>query len=588
MIKPLLYFPLLFQCLLCGAQNSFKEQHSPIWVKGISTTELEGSFNYNSRIPFTGVFPVLNKRYALSPRTYVFYVLKSNKGDESLFSLYDGGNLHSFYTDVIQSNQVVKVDLSYLRQGALIHFNFPNLAYKNRDSKGIFYLDNTYDKSTTALYEVMICNSCWDGFLRKKVETYLALKYGITLADPSQYWSSQGKNLWDAKLNPLYNNHIIGLVKDAYFNLTQLATLSNEEADVILKKSDDQTNFLDQSYVLIGDNGKEKAFDQQSNRFKRQWLVQNKGQHPMVVDFAVFVTPEKDMEYKLYNSFGAEFDRDRSDSLKLTFKNIAIEEQVNVYWTIGRIKPFEIEIRRDSSSINHSYQLLAKGHSQPPFAIQVVDLHKANTYFYVSEDLSFALENLPSSTYSFKVTDGQGREAIIASKDLDFDAVDFIQMPSTWTLEGGEWLVIHPEFKHPGGSYGYRWFLGKKLISTAPVLRVNYPGVFTMELKDQKGKTQRFDFTVVKQSSALSASQQQWLVSPNPVNAGEEFTVHYYFEEKQDVDFYIYTLEGKFIKREKHGLINRGEYTYRLAGKTTYLLISIINNKASIQKLIVK
>ncbi|MBB1149296.1 hypothetical protein H4K35_03965 [Myroides sp. NP-2] len=588
MFKTLLSFISLFCFLNCLSQQQISDAHQLVWVKGLSTGMSKAGFNYNTRIHFGGVFPILNKKLPTSQHTYVYYVVKSIKANEKLFSIYDDGALHTFYTDVIKSDLEVKVDLAYLAQGAIVNFNFVNANYRNKNGKRIFYLDNTYDKSNTALYEVLICNDCGNPITRNKIETYLALKYGITLADKTKYWSSNGVQLWDAKLNAAFNNHIIGLGKDRYFGLEQLATSSNEEPGVVLKKADNEEILANQSFVLIGDNAKEKAFDSQSNRFKRQWLVQNKGDHDLLVDFSLAVAPEKDMDYYLYTAAGGEIAQDKTDTLQLSFKNITVNTHSNTYWSIGRVQPFAIDIEQDTLGINHSYQLLTTGASEPPYAIQATDLNTHEAYFFVTEHTPFALSELPKSTYSFTVRDSHEQQATLDSIALDFDASNLIVMPSTWTLNGRDLLTIQPQLKKPNSSYRYRWYLGDRIISTAPVLRVNYPSDFSLEVTDLRGKHQRFDFSVNRKVKTSTSLDEQWLVSPNPVKAGEEFNVHYFFESPKRVDFYIYTVEGKFMQRQQLGLIEGGEYTYRLGGKTTYLLVSIINSKTSIQKLIVK
>lgn len=588
MFKALLSFILLFCFLNCFAQKKISDTHQLVWVKGLSTGLSEAGFNYNTRIHVGGAFPVLNKKWATSQHSYVYYVVKSIKENEKLFSIYDDGALHTFYTDVIKSDLEVKVDLAYLAQGAIVNFNFVNANYRNKYGERIFYLDNTYDKSNTALYEVLICNDCGNPTTRNKIETYLALKYGITLDDKTKYWSSNEVQLWDAQLNATFNNHIIGLAKDRYFGLEQLATASNEEPAVVLKKTDNGEVLANQSFVLIGDNGKEKAFDAQSNRLKRQWLVQNKGDHDLTVDFSVAVTPEKDIDYYLYTAAGGEVAQDTSDTLQLSFKNITVNTQTDTYWSIGRVRPFAIDIEQDTLGINRSYQLLTHGASEPPYAIQAMDLNTQEEYFFVAENMPFDLNQLPKSTYSFTVRDSQEQQATIESIALDFDASNLIVMPTTWTLNGRDLLAIQPQLKKPSTSYGYRWYLGDRVISTAPVLRVNYPGTFALEVVDHKGKYQRFGFTVDQETQRDSSLDEHWFVSPNPVKAGEEFKVHYVFGSEKYVDFYIYTLDGKFIQREKHGLIKGGTFAYHLAGRTTYLLVSIINSKTSLQKLIVK
>ena len=544
-------------------------------------------FNYHSPILFSGEFPVLNKKFTSSTFSYVFYVLKSTKGGEKLFSLYDSDELHTFYTDKIASTSEVKVDLSYLNQGAIVNFNFYNKNYKKGQSKGIMYLDNTYNRETTALYEILVCNDCSEALKRDQIDTYLALKYGITLANKGKYWSSQEVKVWDEKYDAAFNTRVIGLAKDSYFGLNQTKTKSNVEPGVVFKTAETHPKLEDQTYVLIGDNGKEKAFDKQSNRFKRQWLVQNKGQHALVMDVEVDVQPEKDIDYYLYTSTGGEIAHDRSDTIKLRFANLQVKSQDQLYLSIGRVKPFTIDIQTDTLGINKTYKLLTNEVGQGPFSIQAIDLKNQQTYFFISDKGEYPLEHLSSSTYAFVVQDSQDHKATIPEITLDFSTSDEIQLATNWTLNGRELLEIKPQVKTKGKQLGYRWYLEEKLISTAPVLRVNYPGVFALEVTDTHGKYQRFAFSVNRKIQPTSSLDEQWLVTPNPVKAGEEFNVHYLFESEKQVDFYIYTLEGKFIQRKKLGIIEGGKYTYRLAGRTTYLLISIINSKTSIQKLIV-
>ncbi|QQU04944.1 hypothetical protein [Myroides odoratus] len=502
--------------------------------------------------------------------------------------MYDQGDLHSFYTDKIKSNTELKVDLTYLKKGALVNFNFYNKNHAKEKSKGILYLNNSYDKSTTQLYEVLICNDCSEALLGYKIETYLALKFGIARSNQENYWSSNGSKIWDEQYNSSFNNHIIGIAKDNYFSLEQPHTVSNEEADILFEKSKDQAKLEDQTYVLIGDNGKAKVFDEKTNRFQRQWLVQNKGEHAILVDLKVNVTPEKEVTYHLYTSMGNEIAHDKMDTLQLSFKNIAIDKGSMLYWSIGKVKPFEIEIQQDTLGINRLYKLGMNEVGEPPFYIQARDLQTQETHAFISESTSFPLVGLPSATYALSVQDTQGQQADIASVVLDFSEADQLSLASTWALQGRDLIEIKPQIKSKNKQYGYRWYLEDKLISTAPVLRVNYPGSFSLEVTDVRGKSQRFGFTVDKQIKTADGIEEQWLVTPNPVVAGEEFTVHYDFESAKQVDFYIYTLEGKFIQRKKLGLIEGGKYTYRLAGRTTYLLVSIINNKTSFQTLIVK
>ena len=64
---------------------------------------------------------------------------------------------------------------------------------------------------------------------RIKAETYLALKYGVTIDE--NYTSSWDAVLWDLSETPIYNNRITGLINDATSGLFQsVSHTSNEES----------------------------------------------------------------------------------------------------------------------------------------------------------------------------------------------------------------------------------------------------------------------------------------------------------------------------------------------------------------------
>ena len=73
-------------------------------------------------------------------------------------------------------------------------------------------------------------------FLKKaevlKIETYLAIKYGITLI-ASDYVSSSGGVLWSYEENKDFSEGIAGIGKDSVFGLDQKQSCSSEEVDLL-------------------------------------------------------------------------------------------------------------------------------------------------------------------------------------------------------------------------------------------------------------------------------------------------------------------------------------------------------------------
>ncbi|MCV9385026.1 T9SS type A sorting domain-containing protein [Reichenbachiella ulvae] len=75
---------------------------------------------------------------------------------------------------------------------------------------------------------------------QRQVESYLALKYGLTIdqSSPSDYYDSQTTTIWDATTFSTYSNDIAGIGRDDFSDLDQRSSRSaNSDSRVIIEKS---------------------------------------------------------------------------------------------------------------------------------------------------------------------------------------------------------------------------------------------------------------------------------------------------------------------------------------------------------------
>lgn len=146
--------------------------------------------------------------------------------------------------------------------------------------------------------ELMLYPSSLAGTDRGQVESYLAIKYGITLDQTSatNYLSSNGEIVWTAP-NPLgsqpYNKNIFGLGRDDVTGLHQCISKSeNPGGKLILSMTDDFLSInrgrnnidTDTNFVMIANNGVSEAWQdteicacKDHFRMGKEWLIQSKG-----------------------------------------------------------------------------------------------------------------------------------------------------------------------------------------------------------------------------------------------------------------------------------------------------------------------
>jgi hypothetical protein len=141
---------------------------------------------------------------------------------------------------------------------------------------------------------ITYANASHDQVTRSKVESYLALKYGITLQH--NYLNSGGATVWNTNLNTSYDNNIIGIVQDANGGLSQKQSKSTSVVSDMLTmyigpaKQVNQVNNTgsfaggDKSFFIAGSNGAPIFFEPGGTtsvpagiccRLQRAWLSQS-------------------------------------------------------------------------------------------------------------------------------------------------------------------------------------------------------------------------------------------------------------------------------------------------------------------------
>ena len=103
---------------------------------------------------------------------------------------------------------------------------------------------------------------------RQQIESYLAIKYGITI--PVDYLASDGATkFWDAAIHAAYSKHITGIGRDSLSSLLQKQSISADTGYLTIalgstiaasNAANASTITNDRSFFVTGDNGAAKAY----------------------------------------------------------------------------------------------------------------------------------------------------------------------------------------------------------------------------------------------------------------------------------------------------------------------------------------
>lgn len=129
---------------------------------------------------------------------------------------------------------------------------------------------------------------------QRQIESYLALKYGLTLGDEQEgkdYLNRDGQVIWSATKNKPFHHRIFGLgtdVKSAWQQLRSSSSLAPELVVISLSQATsyngqaDVTGLPDHAYCMIGDDNAPLIWEDASylalaEKLDRNWLVQLSG-----------------------------------------------------------------------------------------------------------------------------------------------------------------------------------------------------------------------------------------------------------------------------------------------------------------------
>jgi gliding motility-associated-like protein len=158
-----------------------------------------------------------------------------------------------------------------------------------------FFPGNATAPYNGCLHEYIFYNTNLSNADIRKVNTYLAIKYGVTLDNTGggtqgDYVSSNNKTIWDASVNPSYHNDVIGIGRDDNQALIQKQSHSFSDdfrlyiGTIASNNATNAASFMsDTSFVTMGHNtdgcGTAAANSESpagiASRLGEEWKVQN-------------------------------------------------------------------------------------------------------------------------------------------------------------------------------------------------------------------------------------------------------------------------------------------------------------------------
>jgi len=313
-----LYF-LLFLSPLFAQQAGIPAP--ALWLKGnfVSDSLRQASLNFNPALSLVkGDTSILLKRNVENLRSVTVFTVYQDSLPEKEKKIWEMNG--EFGELVLSTNQVVSKSRETLvdfekskpkgsgsQTQAIIHsYSCPNIAGPaSRENRykvpSIHFGDPSGDHAAKLIAEFMLYKKVLSEEESNKIETYLALKYGITINH--DYVNAAGKVVWNADADARFSNNIAGLARDdkSFLLQKQGTSCTSEEKltiglDKIAGSNLENTGLLnDDEYLVWGDNGVKLVTPQglatgdEILLADKRWLIKKagKGSHNILTELSV-------------------------------------------------------------------------------------------------------------------------------------------------------------------------------------------------------------------------------------------------------------------------------------------------------------
>lgn len=583
-------------------------------ITNLKTTMPESLLNFNSPIDFK-TSDVLKKVSSLvNYKSSFFLVFRSSSEEEVDLFKFGIGTFKGYGTSkkIVSDNEEL-LDKVTPKSGAIISHIFSKNSLISRRKGTLEFSDIIYnDKGcVNNIYELVYLPDAVSKKEQNIIESYLSIKYGVSLIGEKNYSNSSGDTIWNFKKNGNYNFRISGIGRDDASKLYQKQSGNSVKdglyigLDKIAKSNiKNRGNLIDKSFLLWGDNNLKTIFKENIlnglSSIDRVWKT-NKTDKDVLTTQLIINKKEMGLVHKampddniwlVIDSLSSEqLDYIHSKYIKATTENDSLVIFDNIKW-ISQSSLFTF-VKAPDLLLNYAFTPAICSATVPNGKIEIgmqggsapytINLYSDNyKRTFTSLETSFIVSDLANDEYIIEVLDKFGKTQK-AEVTLDPFANLGIKLAQEWYLQNGEVIKIVPEIL-TNDIIKYKWTFGDKVVSTEKELVTSDTGEYRLLVTMASGCSKEIPFSVSNKSMHTLGN---FSVYPNPCKANATFSIAIDQPELMDTSLLITDIHGKTIISKNFGKIQNVIYEDELSQAATYVIIVTSNGQQQIGKIII-
>lgn len=408
-------------CNYAFSQNLKLLDKDILWIKQEKlnpkdSKEIIDFLNFNTSLDFSNN-NIRNIKSKISNKGSFFIVFKSDeKTTFEFLTLKTGEFKVHFLNNKIIAEQDIVIDDESATKGVIINYTFNRSSA--RKSKVNIKINSELLKNLdikNKIFEIIFLPFNIDSKEKNIIETYLSIKYGVSLEKNKSYLSSKGDTIWDSKKYADFSYRVTAIAHDSILELKQFKSKNAKFDGLTISASNTaehkSENFLfDGSYLFWGDNNKNLLFTKNSNdsdrKLERVWNLQTVGEGniffntKIAFDKVMLNSKELDTEdvwlaidstsNNNFNYDNAKYYKVSSDeSSEIIFKNILLSGNSKYLFTLISAREKSLDyIIENSENIKNNYSIYPNPMDRNQFLKIEFDLKELSNVDFSIHDIN--------------------------------------------------------------------------------------------------------------------------------------------------------------------------------------------------------
>ena len=550
----------------------------------------EFQINYNPAIYFDGIEDYVKIKMPISELSqvtvYTIFNVQNDsisegevwgiQGEEASLGLTTkkafNSNKVSYYSGAAKGETIMHTYMQLHRSGMA----YPNLetsinmGVTKKDSSNIFF------KGSIA--ELIVYKKRLRGTTRQKIESYLALKYGIALQSGENYISSNKKVIWDTEEDVVFSNHIAGIGRDDEMALYQKQSSSANQGEFLVLSADkkaisnieNNAEFENRNFLVWGDNNEDLKLESTHHAgrpalMNRKWIIKATGPKAneittqLQINAALLFDGLKEKnDYLLVIDQSGNGDflpentkyiqaADLSTDGKLIFENLIwdADNSGKDLFTFAYKKPLTAELSSSNplicpNSLTDLKYLVSGGIS--PYQYNLISQSGfVKQWTDAEEDVAnnATLAEISSGIYTLSVTDFLG-DTISTDYSIEETPEITVDLGADKTLKFEQTLLLEARISQPEKVSSYEWTNETGFSSTDPLLETGEAGLYTLKVTATDG-CEYTDSVYVNESFI-----QEFEIYPNPSPDGK-FDIAIALASRENIKVSVFNVQGVLI-----------------------------------------